>query len=108
MNTPRDIFGCRSPRQLVDTGDAGEQRRVLTIRIDYENLSDAPRRSWFTSIRAIYRGDYVWSRAEVGDEWGAISFNDLSRVSACRLAGDRWVRDSGQLAIRVPSVVIPD
>ena len=37
MNTPRDIFGGRSARQLVDTGDAAEQRRVLTalIRIDY-------------------------------------------------------------------------
>jgi uncharacterized protein (DUF2384 family) len=37
MNTPRDIFGGRSPQQLVDTGDASEQRRVLTtlIRIDY-------------------------------------------------------------------------
>jgi RES domain-containing protein len=52
--------------------------------------------------------DYVWSRAEVSDELREISFNDLSHVSACQLAGDRWVRDSGQLAIRVPSVVIPE
>jgi uncharacterized protein (DUF2384 family) len=37
MSAPRDIFGGRSPRQLVDTGDPAEQRRVLTvlIRIDY-------------------------------------------------------------------------
>jgi uncharacterized protein (DUF2384 family) len=37
MNTPRDIFGGRSPQQLIDTGDASEQRRVITtlIRIDY-------------------------------------------------------------------------
>jgi RES domain-containing protein len=52
--------------------------------------------------------DYVWSRAEVSDELGEISFNDLDQVSACQLAGDRWVRNSGQLAIRVPSVVIPE
>ncbi len=37
MNTPRDIFGGRSGKQLVDSGDAVEQRRVVTalIRIDY-------------------------------------------------------------------------
>jgi RES domain-containing protein len=52
--------------------------------------------------------DYVWSRAEVSGESGEFSLNDFSHVSACQLAGDRWVRDSGQLAIRVPSVVIPE
>jgi uncharacterized protein (DUF2384 family) len=37
MNAPRDIFEGRSPRELVETGDPAEQRRVLTvlIRIDY-------------------------------------------------------------------------
>lgn len=37
MNTPRDIFGGRTAQQLIDTGDAAEQRRVVTalIRIDY-------------------------------------------------------------------------
>ena len=37
MDTPRDIFGGRSPQDLVATGDAAEQRRVLEVllRIDY-------------------------------------------------------------------------
>jgi uncharacterized protein (DUF2384 family) len=37
MNSPRDIFDGRSPKQLVETNDPDEQRRVLTvlIRIDY-------------------------------------------------------------------------
>jgi putative toxin-antitoxin system antitoxin component (TIGR02293 family) len=37
MNSPRDIFEHRSPQELVATGDAGEQRRILQvlIRIDY-------------------------------------------------------------------------
>jgi putative toxin-antitoxin system antitoxin component (TIGR02293 family) len=37
MDTPRDIFGGRSPRDLVATGDGADQRRVLEvlIRIDY-------------------------------------------------------------------------
>ncbi len=37
MDTARDIFGGRSPRELVSTGDAAEQRRVLEVllRIDY-------------------------------------------------------------------------
>jgi uncharacterized protein (DUF2384 family) len=41
MNAPRDIFGGMSPRQLLDTGDPAQQRRVLTVlvRIDYGVLS---------------------------------------------------------------------
>jgi putative toxin-antitoxin system antitoxin component (TIGR02293 family) len=37
MDAPRDIFGGRSPQDLVATGDAAEQRRVLEVllRIDY-------------------------------------------------------------------------
>jgi putative toxin-antitoxin system antitoxin component (TIGR02293 family) len=37
MNTPRDIFGGRSPQDLVATGDPSAQRRVLEVllRIDY-------------------------------------------------------------------------
>jgi hypothetical protein len=37
MDTPRDIFGGRSPQDLVATGDAADQRRVLEVllRIDY-------------------------------------------------------------------------
>jgi uncharacterized protein (DUF2384 family) len=37
MGASRDIFGGRSPQDLVATGDAAEQRRVLEVllRIDY-------------------------------------------------------------------------
>jgi uncharacterized protein (DUF2384 family) len=37
MDAPRDIFGGQSPQDLVATGDAAEQRRVLEglLRIDY-------------------------------------------------------------------------
>jgi uncharacterized protein (DUF2384 family) len=37
MNSPRDFFGGRAPKDLVATGDAEEQRRVLEtlLRIDY-------------------------------------------------------------------------
>lgn len=37
MHAPRDIFGGRSPQDLVETGDRAEQRRVLEVllRIDY-------------------------------------------------------------------------
>ena len=52
MDTPRDIFGGRSPQDLVATGEAAAQRRVLEVllRIDYgvllifrnANLPNAP------------------------------------------------------------------
>ena len=37
METPRDIFGGRSPRELVATGDRAQERRVLEVllRIDH-------------------------------------------------------------------------
>jgi uncharacterized protein (DUF2384 family) len=37
MKTPRGLFDGRTPEQLVQSGDPGEQRRVLEIliRIDY-------------------------------------------------------------------------
>jgi uncharacterized protein (DUF2384 family) len=37
MTTPRDLFGGRTPEELVETGDPAQQRRVLEvlIRIDY-------------------------------------------------------------------------
>jgi uncharacterized protein (DUF2384 family) len=37
MDSPRDIFGGRSPQDLAATGNAAEQRRVLEVllRIDY-------------------------------------------------------------------------
>jgi putative toxin-antitoxin system antitoxin component (TIGR02293 family) len=37
MNTARDIFGGRSPRELVETEDPAELRLVLKVllRIDY-------------------------------------------------------------------------
>jgi uncharacterized protein (DUF2384 family) len=37
MRTSRDLFGGRTPEELVNSGDAAQQRRVLEIliRIDY-------------------------------------------------------------------------
>ena len=52
--------------------------------------------------------DYAWSRADMDDELEQLLVSDLRHVSSCQSAGDRWARESGQLAIRVPSVVIPE
>jgi RES domain-containing protein len=52
--------------------------------------------------------DHVWSKAELSSPLGLLSFNDLNEIASCQLAGDRWVRASGELAIQVPSVVIPE
>lgn len=52
--------------------------------------------------------DYAWSRADADDEMEQLSVSDLTHVSSCQSAGDKWVRESAQLAIRVPSVAIPE
>jgi RES domain-containing protein len=52
--------------------------------------------------------DYVWSKAQLANQPGLLHFTDLNNVSSCQMAGDAWVRTADQLAIRVPSVVIPE
>lgn len=51
--------------------------------------------------------DYVWSRAELPKDPGFLEVKDLSHVSSCQAAGDSWV-EGAQLAVQVPSVVIPE
>jgi hypothetical protein len=45
MDTPRGVFGGRSPQQLAAIGDPAEQRHVLEvlIRIEYGIFSQSPR-----------------------------------------------------------------
>jgi RES domain-containing protein len=52
--------------------------------------------------------DYVWSKTQLPASPGLLKFNSLNEVASCQLAGDEWVRTSDQLAIQVPSVVIPE
>ena len=65
MDTPRDIFGGRSPQDLVTTGDPAEQRRVLEVLIRIEL-----RRSLVVLPMKIY-GMHRAARAP-GDYKGAI------------------------------------
>ena len=51
--------------------------------------------------------DYVWSWSDLGETPEFLHFEDLNHVSMCQAAGNSWVRTSGQLAIQVPSAVIP-
>lgn len=52
--------------------------------------------------------DYVWSWAELRVTPSNLEWSDLSHVSSCQAAGQAWVDTAGQLAIQVPSVVIPE
>jgi len=51
--------------------------------------------------------DYVWSRTELPNLPEVLSAN-LNRVASCQAAGRSWVDTGNQLAIQVPSVVIPE
>jgi RES domain-containing protein len=51
--------------------------------------------------------DYVWSWADLPQNPGRLQFDDLNHVSSCQAAGNAWVRTAGELAVQVPSVVIP-
>lgn len=52
--------------------------------------------------------DYVWSRTELPDQIPRLWPASLTEVSSCQAAGRRWVREGNDLAVQVPSVVIPD
>ncbi len=52
--------------------------------------------------------DYVWSRTELAETPGFLQFENLNDIRSCQAAGHLWVRSTGQLAVQVPSVVIPE
>lgn len=52
--------------------------------------------------------DYVWSKAELTYSPEVLSNAIPSSISACQDAGEAWIRERTQLAIRVPSVIIPE
>jgi RES domain-containing protein len=52
--------------------------------------------------------DYVWSSTDLREIPEFLQFKDLNHVWSCQLAGHWWVQTAGQLAIQVPSVVIPE
>lgn len=52
--------------------------------------------------------DYVWSKTELPTPPGLLRFNDLSEIGSCQLAGGEWVRTTNELAIQVPSIIIPE
>jgi RES domain-containing protein len=55
--------------------------------------------------------DYVWSKTEteLSDIPEMIeAAEDMHSISACQAVGGDWVRSAKELAVRVPSVVIPE
>jgi RES domain-containing protein len=52
--------------------------------------------------------DYVWSRAELRGDPPFLDVEKVTHVVSCQAAGLSWLRTSGQLAVQVPSVLIPE
>ena len=52
--------------------------------------------------------DHVWSSTELPNTPGALPFGNLNHISACEEAGHSWAGAGNELAIRVPSIVIPE
>jgi len=51
--------------------------------------------------------DYVWSWTDLPQNPERLQFDDLNHVSSCQAAGHSWVRTAGELAVQVPSVIVP-
>ena len=52
--------------------------------------------------------DYVWSKAELSVAPDVLLNVASPSVSHCQTAGEAWVRERAELAVRVPSVIIPE
>ena len=50
---------------------------------------------------------FVWSSAELPESPKTLEVGPLEDVPKCQAAGDSWIREGGQLAARVRSVVVP-
>jgi RES domain-containing protein len=51
--------------------------------------------------------DYVWSKVELPQTPEFLPVSDLYQVSTCQATGAAWIQSGRQLAVQVPSVVIP-
>jgi RES domain-containing protein len=100
----------RLPSNYVGAMDAGGRWNSIGTPMLYtaQHLSLACIEVLVHMDKSELPRDYVWSGADISDDVGSLSFGDLNHVSSCQAAGDRWIRETGQLAIRVPSVVIPE
>jgi RES domain-containing protein len=52
--------------------------------------------------------DYVWSRSELQDAPRFLEIHRLNDVASCQFDGHAWLLESRQLAVQVPSVLIPE
>ena len=58
--------------------------------------------------KSQFPSDYVWSRADLRDDPQFLEAQKANDVVPCQTAGLSWLRMSGQLAVQVPSVLIPE
>ena len=52
--------------------------------------------------------DYVWSKADLPHRPELLNVASLNDIGSCQTAGTVWIRTVNELAIGVPSVVIPE
>lgn len=52
--------------------------------------------------------DYVWSKTQLPYNPEVLSKAIPSSISDCQDVGEAWIRERTQLAVRVPSVIIPE
>jgi RES domain-containing protein len=51
---------------------------------------------------------YVWSAAELTETPQFLQFENFNSVTSCQVAGDSWAQRISDLAIHVPSVIVPE
>lgn len=52
--------------------------------------------------------DYVWSEADLPDRPELLSIVSLNDIGSCQTAGTAWIHTANELAIAVPSIIIPE
>jgi hypothetical protein len=79
--------------------------KARTIKVRARSSCD---KHWSTWIKSELPRDYVWSWARLQWKPEYPRFEGVSHVSSCQAAGCSWVDAGGELAVQVPSVVIPE
>jgi RES domain-containing protein len=51
---------------------------------------------------------YVWSKTDLPETPPVLGFEGLNDIVSCQAAGHAWVSVANQMAIQVPSVIIPE
>ena len=109
MNVYRLHRAARAPNDYTGAMLAGGRWNPIGVAMLYtaRHLSLACLEVLVHLDKGQFPRDYVWSRTELGAP-RFLKIQQANDVVLCQAAGLSWLRATSQLAVQVPSALIPE